>query len=561
MKSLYIIVVTLFILLISGCNKDILLETPPHLISSELLFKELDGFELGLNGLYDLQRDRWSQYHALDNTLAGVDNMCVNYTGRYFHMDWKGLNNPDDSHLNWTFIWLYETINAANTIINRAGREDVDWTGGAASPEENKNRVIAEAKAIRAWAYRHLTYSWGDVPLALDESLGSTIRTDWTRSPKADVRKQIISDLKSAKQYVPTEGSLQGRLTKGAVQHYLAEMYLAINKPDSALYWADQAINNPAYKLVTERYGVKANEPGVPYFDMFIDGNQNRAEGNTEALWVIQFAANVIGGQGSSYNRIRRTYANRYDVINVGGVRPLQITYERGGRNKQYFGPTKWYFDSFMWPDTRTPTRSDILNWQDDRMSPFAIRWFFILKDADGNAPYPADRLPPGYSYGDTIWLNWDQEIVDDRGVPDFPWSRKADGTDPDNITTSHNPYDQVYLRLADTYLLKAEAQYKLGNPGAAAETINIIRSRSNASGITAADVDIDFILDERSRELHLEEERRFTLLRTGKWFERTQLYDKNGGKNISLRDTLYALPRVVIDANLTSPMPQNPGF
>ena len=120
---------------------------------------------------------------------------------------------------------------------------------------------------------------------------------------------------------------------------------------------------------------------------------------------------------------------------------------------------------------------------------------------------------------------------------------------------------DQIYIRLADTYLLKAEAQYKLGQPGPAAETINIIRERSHATPITAADVNIDFILDERSRELFLEEERRMTLLRTRKWFERTQLHNKFGGERITLRDTIFPIPQDVIDANLTAPFPQNPGY
>ena len=75
------------------------------------------------------------------------------------------------------------------------------------------------------------------------------IKTDWERTPVAEVRKQIISDYKWAQQYIPTEASLQGRITKGAVQTLLAEMYLTIGKPDSALYWCDQVINNTAYKL------------------------------------------------------------------------------------------------------------------------------------------------------------------------------------------------------------------------------------------------------------------------------------------------------------------------
>jgi hypothetical protein len=120
---------------------------------------------------------------------------------------------------------------------------------------------------------------------------------------------------------------------------------------------------------------------------------------------------------------------------------------------------------------------------------------------------------------------------------------------------------DQVYLRLAETYLLKAEAQLLLGSPGEAAQTINIIRERSNASPVSAGDIDIDFILEERSRELLCEEHRRYTLLRTGKWLERVKMYNHNGGQVAREIDQLFPIPQSVIDANLTQEMPQNPGF
>src|SRR5690606_26644864 len=100
---------------------------------------------------------------------------------------------------------------------------------------------------------------------------------------------------------------------------------------------------------------------------------------------------------------------------------------------------------------------------------------------------------------------------------------------------------------LADTYLLKAEAQYLLGDITGAAETINVIRIRSNASEISPDQVTLDFILDERARELVIEEHRRHTLLRTGKWLERTRKYNKNGGQLIAERDTLLPLPQSVI--------------
>ena len=168
----------------------------------------------------------------------------------------------------------------------------------------------------------------------------------------------------------------------------------------------------------------------------------------------------------------------------------------------------------------------------------------------------------PSYQFGDTIWLNWSNDLTPATWQrTNWPYSRKVEGTNPDNVTQSPNFDDYIALRLAETYLFKAEAQFKLGLPDDAAATINIIRSRANASPVTAADINLDFILDERSRELFLEEQRRYTLLRTHKWYERTKAYNHFGGENIVQRDTLFPIPQAVIDANITKPMPQNPGI
>ena len=174
---------------------------------------------------------------------------------------------------------------------------------------------------------------------------------------------------------------------------------------------------------------------------------------------------------------------------------------------------------------------------QDDRFSNHAVRQFFILKTAEQNAPSPTDKLPTGYAFGDTIKLNWSNPLTAENWqVKDWPFSRKFEGSIPDNVASNYNYDDYIAVRLANTYLLKAEAQFKMGNSPGAAETINVIRRRSNASDVSAGDINIDFILDERSRELFDEEYRRYTLLRTGKWLERTRAHNTFGGEKISDR-------------------------
>ncbi len=547
----------LAVILLAGCSKDVLEENPPNILSGPTILKNYNGFEAALNGLYNLARyARW-QSEKLENALNGVDNMTSNARRSDIYWMWTTSNNSSDEDLKQTWQWLFEMINASNTIIYYADK-DVDWRGGSDTPENNKLRVVAEARAIRGWAYRRLAYMWGDVPLSL--TLVQGIKTDWERTPVAEVRRAVISDYKFAQEYVPTEASLKGRITKGAVQTLLAEMYLTVGKPDSALYWCNQVINNGSYSLTTQRYGVLLDDPtGSAFGDMFKEGNQNYQTGNHEVLWVFQFEMfNSIDEQG---HQLSRAEVGTYNSIKVKGtdgvsVAPIQYTVERGGRGKSYFAPTKWWVDSYEKTD--------------DRAQNYILRTSFRLQTEEennvgyiGTGKLPADIPPAGYNFGDTIWCHWDKDITSSRNkVNDWPYSRKAEGTSTVDVQEDFGWTDQIYIRLADTYLLRAEAQMKLNNLSAAMADINTIRGRSHATLVTDPNtITIDYILDERSRELFIEEERRMTLLRTHKWYERTKAHNFYGGEKITLRDTIFPIPQDVIDANLTKEFPQNPGY
>ena len=546
LKARYILLPILVVFTLSSCSDDLLIERPPNIITADNLFADVAGFETALNGVYSLVRLDREGLSSVNDLRAevymnGTDNMLTNHrSGGYSRMamDWEERNGPLYGNFERHFNWLYQVVNATNTIITRAETAD-DRLG------DKGVQISAEAHFLRAWAYRYLAYMWGDVPIKLDESTGATIRTDWERAPVMEVWEQVKADLLIAEASLPIEPEVAGKPGKGAAQHYLSEISLVLNQPEEALEWADKCIGTPEYQLITERYGVMANQPGVPFMDMFIDGNSNRSEGNTEALWIWQWENLVIGG---GRNIMRRYHISRYNDIKVKGKSPLEITVERGGRPRARMSITQWALG--------------IYEPEDDRGSQYAVRKFFILKDANENDTGIADDLPDGFNFGDTIFLKSEEPITaSSRNRRDWPFSRKWDSADPLDINGAAQYDDQAYLRLGETYLLKAEAQLKTGDAQGAAETINVLRERSNASAVTAGEIDIDFILDERSRELVVEEQRRFTLLRTNKWLERTRAYNTNGGSKITERDRLFPIPQSVIDANLTLDMEQNPGY
>lgn len=516
---------------VSGCNSDALLtERPKDIIVADNLYTNLEGFEAGLNALYaQVRRERWGQDESNNELLMlpmviGTDNGFGNFVSpneRTFQ-EFGVRMAPTDGFI--THIWnvMYATINAANTIIARAENPAVQWTPAG------KARVVAEARLIRAWSYRHLSYMYGDVPINTEESSGANIRTDWDRIPRDSVRRFIVNDLLFAEANLPVTSPNPGKLTRGVAQHYLAEMYLALNQATLAEQKANAVITGGTYRLITARYGTRASQPGVPFMDQFQDGNVNRSQGNTEALWVLQYAELVNGGGGSI---MKRYWVNRYEQN-----RGLQIAPEYGGRGLGRIAITRYAINLYEPADQRGGS--------------FALRRFYILNN-------PA-TLPANARLGDTLRTGFAAERISD---PLWPSTRKWDWTSPIDPVGGATFVDQPYLRLSDTYLLLAEAQFKQGKLTEAAATLNIVRSRAGASPVLPSQVTLAFILDERSRELITEEQRRYTLLRTGTWYVRTVQFNPLARVAVMQRDSLLPIPQSVIDANLTKKMTQNPGY
>ena len=563
------IVALISLITLGSCSKDILDEVPKDVLSPENLYVDKGGFERGLYGLYNQIRQERGGIDQTGTTqdpnnnitngvmMVGVDNAYSNFASsnnEKYYNEWGVRNNSTDGYTRQLFEWLYIVINGANTVINRADNPSIKWT------TTEKNQIVAEAKVIRAWAYRHLTFLWGDVPLKLDESTGNSIRTDYDRTPVAQVRKQMEDDLLFAEANLADEAVVAGRISKAVAQHYLAELYLTIGDNQKAKDKAQAIINNPMYKLVTTRYGVNVSKPGNPFSDMFIDGNSNRSEGNTEALWVLQ---NKYLSTGGDYNIMRRYWVNRYDAITISNKTPIVVSIDNGGRGLGRFSPTRFALQVYNNTVDGRVGSSASDHRGGSTSGQYAWRFFWLMNNT------AAGGLPTGSNIGDKVTINYnvDESLSNNR----WPNTRKWDWAPAvaSDVTQPSGFNDQIYLRLGETYLFLAEAQYKLGDAAGAATTINVLRTRANTTSITAADVNMNFILDERSRELFSEEHRRYTLLRVRDeqnpavpaWYSRTVKYNKIASPNVQLRDTLLPIPQTVIDANLTKVMPQNGGY
>jgi hypothetical protein len=159
-----------------------------------------------------------------------------------------------------------------------------------------------------------------------------------------------------------------------------------------------------------------------------------------------------------------------------------------------------------------------------------------------------------------------------------YPFTSKWGGYDPTDDFGYAIVKDWPIMRLGETYLLRAEARFRQNNNSGAAEDINKLRDRAfkdaraatgNAAlgSVSASDIAIDFILDERARELIGEENRRMTLVRTGKLADRIPMNgDASPTEKVitgfdATKHILLPIPLSEIQLNKDAELKQNTGY
>ena len=141
------------------------------------------------------------------------------------------------------------------------------------------------------------------------------------------------------------------------------------------------------------------------------------------------------------------------------------------------------------------------------------------------------------------------------------PYTTKWNQYNPADAFGYATVKDLPMMRLGETYLLLAEAQFKQGNTSGAATALNVLRTRAKAAAVSASDITLNFILDERVRELIGEEQRRLTLMRTGTLVDRATRLNGPSITGLTSKNLLLPVPQSEIDRNTNGVLSQNTGY
>lgn len=557
-----------------------------------------------------------------DVGAAFCDDWATKLTPTTFISDGGNAN----SAIGYFWNQGYSGVKYANTVIS-----NIDAVEGMA--QDKKNQFKGQAYFQRAWHYSHLVFQFGDIPLVT--KILEVPKQNYKSTKKEAILDMLVSDMEKAVQWVPNQKDLTyvGQVNKGACRVLLSKLYLATGQWKKAELQCDTLINNldgTDYRLMTECFGAEETT-GSPttktitrnvMWDLHrpqnklassnkevIMGMVNQGEGGVGAVdvqWLRIFApfwnGNIKAAAGhknaksiNNWNKTQKQYNDTLDWVRYTG-RGL------GHCRLTYFAQHPLWKVNGVEDDIDLRHNHDVGNWV--RMTDFKYndKWANNGEDAE--------------YYGKNIRLYDDDGtlLCSDtiRSWYDYPYYKLYVRDTKEHAIETASSFTQtlgscndMYLyRLAEVYLLRAEARFFQDNNQGATEDVNTVRRRAKASQYYTS-VNIGDIMNERARELYLEEWRNTELKRvsyelalSGKpdewgntysldnwdkqegtdeqggsyWYQRINhysLYNKgaivSNGKTLKYtmdkRNLFWSIPQGAIDANSEGQLHQNYGY
>ena len=528
---------TLSSLILVSCHADLDQDpTDPDLFTEIDVFKDVDSAKGALAKIYaslaitgqsgpdgnpdidpSLIDEGFSQYTRILYTLnvCSTDEAVVGWGDpglpNIHEMSWD-INNP------WTqgmYFRLAQVVSFSNSFIENAA--------DLASSNTDAAYFVAEARFLRAYAYLQLIDMYANVPLVTQ--LTSELPQQSNRQEIFSFIETELNELSSL--LADSRSNEYGRVDKVAAWALLSRLYL--NAPVYIGSDMSSKVIENAEKVISSSYSLNTtdgNGNGSAYDELFLaDNNTNGAQ--NEFIFVIQF-----DGLNS------QTWGGGTFMVHapIGGSMDPSMFGVNGGWGG--LRTTKALVDKFEYSVTATNGDGHPTAWSDSR----------AMFHTDGQN-YEMEKVAPfKEGYGVTKFRNVD-----------------TTGTAGSDSSGNHVDTDLSIIRLAEVYLNYAEAAVKGGGGSLATATdlINQLRSRAGAPTITSSDLTSDFVLDERSRELYWEGQRRSDLIRHNKFVTSDYMWPfKAGAAQGKASDDyrrIFPIPEAVllVNTNLT----QNPNY
>jgi hypothetical protein len=556
------ILFSLLFLLAFGLNscKDYLEEVNPSGLTADTFYATETGIEALVNSCYTPLRMWYGKEGGASMTELGTDLFLKGGDCKHPEMaDHNSNFNSQSPILEVYWSRFYAGVNYCNTAIAKLPESPL-------AAETQKLR-LGEVHFLRAMYNWLLVETWGGVQLNLSPTEG--VVTTAYRSTEKEFYAAIFSDLDIAIANLDSRVNHEGgRITKPAAEAFKARMLLTRGRNAEAATLAKKVINDYTFQL-------------APDFKALWNIDNSEGATNSEVVFYVNYSANnIINTADENYdgnttanafrreggNQLHLMFTPRYDfhagmkldIINSIGFQRYACTRRflelfNSDIDQRYEGTFKevWYANG-----------GSIGTYTDMVEGDTAIYWSHKPLSAAFKA-----RVATKYEAKDINDLyNPDGSFVDNRNFIEM--HKHNSTTDRAAIFEFRSKRDAFVIRIAEMYLIAAEGDMLAGNTGDAVTYLNLLRTARAKAGreaemqVSAADLNIDFILEERARELGGELFRWFDLKRTNKLVDYVRAYNTNAKANIQDYHVLRPIPQSQLDV-ISNPgeFRQNPGW
>ncbi|CAL2062900.1 RagB/SusD family nutrient uptake outer membrane protein [Tenacibaculum sp. 190524A05c] len=513
---------------LTSCDPDDFLDKGSNtILSSEDIAKDVDRLVIGAYDVLQWQNlgvNESFKKHIYPIMWQGIraDDMISqwnNFWGAGLLLDDFNLIQPNNSNIEALWSKWFAGVSRANTAITELEKSDVD----------NKARLIAEAKFIRAFCYFELVRSFGGVPLYTENpTAGESVTI--SRATADAVYTQVENDLRDAiSDLQPRGGTENGRASRGAAQALLAKVHLAQGEYTDVLTYTNAIIASGEYQLETNyadnwdysnEFGIESvfevdyrSDLTTDYFEAL----GGRAEGNS-AYQVFGYIFN--GSNGGFGNGVPRP-----ELISL---------YDNTDTRKDA---------TFITPESILENGPQSCG--------------CLIFNADGTVDFSneADWLPNSTDTYNYFWLVNNTSWVSRASSRKYTIPQAIAPTLP---TVSQTDANEKVIRYAEVLLMHAEASlFGSGASPSGQMAFDMIRNRAYGGMAPSLPLTLENLKLERRKELATEGWNRFSdLVRWGD--AATALAFKNFSAG---RDELLPIPQSEIDIVGTEVLPQNPGY